>query len=317
MGLITVAGQTGCRFEEVARISAQRLHFQLVTESHLATTIEKEFGPGTPIPDRAYADLMASILAGMSVERHLLVAAEGAESLFKRLPGMVRIFIVAPEAVRVGNVMLDRRLDRPAARQLLRQMEQLRKEQRKRRFGKVNAPPESFDLIVNAEKLSSDQIADIIEAAVVSTGLIERGALSAAAEAQIQFQVRLRLAKHGIVPPGKVSLPRKPFAHPSEQIFANLLDFYRIPWDYEPRSFPIQWDRDGKVSEAFTPDFYLHEFDLYVELTTMKQSLVTRKNRKVKLLRQIYPHINIQVYYQKDFENLIFKYGLAERLTTA
>ena len=65
--------------------------------------------------------------------------------------------------------------------------------------------------------------------------------------------------------------------------------------------------------ESFTPDFYLPEFDLYVELTTMKQSLVTRKNRKVRLLRELYPHLNIQVFYQKDFENLIFKYGLAER----
>jgi hypothetical protein len=115
------------------------------------------------------------------------------------------------------------------------------------------------------------------------------------------------------VPPDKVALPRKLFAHPSEEIFANLLDFYRIPWEYEPRSFPIQWDREGKVSEAFTPDFYLTEFDLYVELTTMKQSLVTKKNRKVKLLKELYPHVNIQVFYQKDFENLIFKYGLAER----
>ena len=91
------------------------------------------------------------------------------------------------------------------------------------------------------------------------------------------------------------------------------MDFYRIPWEYEPRSFPIQWDRDGKVAEAFTPDFYLSEFDLYVELTTMKQSLVTKKNRKVKLLKELYPHVNIQVFYQKDFENLIFKYGLADR----
>ena len=69
-------------------------------------------------------------------------------------------------------------------------------------------------------------------------------------------------------------------------------------------------DKDGHVTEAFTPDFYLAEFDLYVELTTMKQSLVTKKNRKVKLLRAIYPHINIQVFYQKDFQDLVFKYGL-------
>jgi len=115
------------------------------------------------------------------------------------------------------------------------------------------------------------------------------------------------------VPPGAVRLPDKSFAHPSEQVFANLLDFYRIAWEYEPRNFPVQWDAEGRISESFTPDFYLPEFDLYVELTTMKQSLVTRKNRKIRLLRELYPHLNVQIFYQKDFENLIFKYGLAER----
>jgi hypoxanthine phosphoribosyltransferase len=125
--------------------------------------------------------------------------------------------------------------------------------------------------------------------------------------------MRLKLARYGLVPPANVTLRSKMFAHPSEEMFANLLDFYRIAWEYEPRSFPVKYDQDGSVLEAFTPDFYMPEFDLYVELTTMKQSLVTRKNRKVRLLRELYPHLNIQVFYQKDFENLIFKYGLASK----
>jgi hypothetical protein len=156
-------------------------------------------------------------------------------------------------------------------------------------------------------------MAELAETAVAAAGLRERGYLSAAAEAQLQFQMRLKLARYGIAPPDKVQLRRHNFAHQSEQMFANLLDFYRIAWEYEPRSFPIQWDRDGNPLEAFTPDFYLPEFDVYIELTTMKQAHVTRKNRKVRLLRELYPQINIQVFYQKDFENLIFKYGLAER----
>jgi hypothetical protein len=148
---------------------------------------------------------------------------------------------------------------------------------------------------------------------VASSGLKERGHLSRAAEAQLQFQMRFRLSRFGIVPPGNITLRNKMFANASEEIFANLLDFYRIAWEYEPRSFPVQYGADGSVLESFTPDFYLPEFDLYVELTTMKQSLVTRKNRKVRLLRELYPHLNIQVFYQKDFENLVFKYGLVER----
>src|SRR5512146_2461176 len=83
-----------------------------------------------------------------------------------------------------------------------------------------------------------------------------------------------------------------PFAHPAEQEFATFLDFYRIRWQYEPLSFPLRWESD-RVSEMFTPDFYLPEQDLYVELTTRKQSLVTRKNRKMRRLRELYPDVNV------------------------
>lgn len=313
MGLIALSGQPGCRFEEVARIAANRLSFELVTASRIASLVENEFAPLATVPDKAYLDLVASIVARLATSHHLLICGDGLELLFKQFPGMLRVNIVAPDSVRVGNIMLDERLERPAARQLIRAMEERQRTERKQRFGLSGLPAHLFDLILNAEQLDPEHIADLIANAAHSSGLIERGYLSAAAEAQLQFRCRLRLSKHGIVPPDKVALPRKSFAHPSEEIFANLLDFYRIAWEYEPRSFPIQWDREGKVSESFTPDFHLPEFELYVELTTMKQSLVTKKNRKVKLLRELYPHINIQVFYQKDFENLIFKYGLAER----
>ncbi len=153
-------------------------------------------------------------------------------------------------------------------------------------------------------------MAEVLRAAVAARCLAEQGLLSAAAEAKLQFRLRLELARHGIVPAGRAKLKPVVFGHPSEEMFANLLDFYRIEWQHEPRSFPLQWNQDGNVSEAFTPDFYLPEFDLYVELTTMKQALVTRKNRKIKLLRAVYPHINIQIFYQKDFQELVFKYGL-------
>jgi hypothetical protein len=226
---------------------------------------------------------------------------------------MLRVHVVAPENVRIGNLMLDHRLDRPAARQLLLDLEAADRADRKAKFGKTRATAELFDLVLNSEALTTEQMADLTQAAVTVAGLKDRGLLSPAAEQQLQFQMRLKLARFGIVPPGNVTLRKKMFAHPSEEMFANLLDFYRIAWEYEPRSFPVKYDQDGGVLEAFTPDFYLPEFDLYVELTTMKQSLVTRKNRKVRLLRELYPHLNIQVFYQKDFENLIFKYGLAAR----
>jgi hypothetical protein len=235
---------------------------------------------------------------------------------------MLRLHVVAPESVRLGNLMQDCKLNRAEAKARLREMEAARALVRKRRFGQKISRPTDFDLVLNARRLAPSEMMDLLEAAVKSQGLLDSGPLAAAAAAEVQFRVRLQLARFGIVAPKRPNLDtkelereeRKEFGHPSEQVFANLLDFYGIAWDYEPRSFPLQWDKDGKVSEAFTPDFYLPEFNLYVELTTMKQANVTRKNRKIRLLRAIYPHVNIQVFYQKDVQDLVTKYGLPERL---
>ena len=104
------------------------------------------------------------------------------------------------------------------------------------------------------------------------------------------------------------SLRPSSFGHSSEEEFAKLLDFYRIEWLYEPRSFPLVW-QNGKVAEMFTPDFYLPELDLYIELTTLKQSLITEKNRKLRRLRELYPEINIKLLNKSDYLRLLAKYG--------
>ena len=98
------------------------------------------------------------------------------------------------------------------------------------------------------------------------------------------------------------------FAHPSEEEFAKLLDFYRIEWLYEPRSFPLRWE-ESRIVEMFTPDFYLPELDLYVELTTLKQKLITEKNRKLRQLKQLYPEISIKLLSKENFLKLLAKYG--------
>jgi hypothetical protein len=100
------------------------------------------------------------------------------------------------------------------------------------------------------------------------------------------------------------------FAHESERQFAKLLDFYQIEWDYEPRSFDIEWDKEGNVTQRFTPDFFLPQFDLYIEITTLNQRLVTKKNRKARRLKELYPEVNIRVFYQRDYHSLLLKYGL-------
>jgi len=100
------------------------------------------------------------------------------------------------------------------------------------------------------------------------------------------------------------------FAHNSERQFARLLDFYRVEWEYEPTAFPIEWDAAGQPVQHFRPDFYLPTFGLYIEITTLNQRLVTKKNRKVRRLRELYPDARIKVLYQRDYLSLLAKYGL-------
>jgi hypoxanthine phosphoribosyltransferase len=100
------------------------------------------------------------------------------------------------------------------------------------------------------------------------------------------------------------------FVNQAEVECARILDFYGLRWEYEPRSFVLEEDDQGRVLEAFTPDFYLPEQDLYLEVTVMKQSLITRKNRKIRKLRERYPDVKIKLFTKRDFERLAEKYGL-------
>src|SRR3954451_2509852 len=90
---------------------------------------------------------------------------------------------------------------------------------------------------------------------------------------------------------------------------SRILDFYAVRWEYEPHTFPILWNLEGAVVESFAPDFYLPELDIYLEMTTLKQRLVRKKNRKLRRLRELYPDLRIKLFYARDFRALMLKYG--------
>ncbi|MGH2537292.1 MAG: hypothetical protein ACRDHL_07855 [Candidatus Promineifilaceae bacterium] len=117
----------------------------------------------------------------------------------------------------------------------------------------------------------------------------------------------------GSRPRNGASSPPNRFAHPAEQTFAQLLDYYGVEWQYEPRSFALAWDEAGNVTEAFTPDFYLPQSDQFIELTTLRPKLITLKNRKLRRLKELYPEINIKLLRRQELRGLMIKYGLAEQ----
>jgi len=105
---------------------------------------------------------------------------------------------------------------------------------------------------------------------------------------------------------------RPVFVHPIEAIFARILDFYGVAWEYEPRTFPLEWDAQGNVTVAFTPDFYLPQQNLYIELTTLRPKLTLKKNRKMKRIKELYPEINIKIYKRRELRNMMLRFGLVE-----
>ena len=108
--------------------------------------------------------------------------------------------------------------------------------------------------------------------------------------------------------------PQAPsFVHPAEEMFARVMDYYGVRWIYEPRTFDLEWDANGKVTLAFTPDFYLPDQDLYVELTTLRPQLSTKKNKKMRLMAELYPDINIKLMKRREMRDLMVKYGLYDQ----
>ncbi len=103
------------------------------------------------------------------------------------------------------------------------------------------------------------------------------------------------------------------FAHQAERMFAQVLDFYGIEWVYEPRTFPLEWDQNERVTTAFTPDFYLPQQDVYIELTTLRPRLSNRKNWKMRRMAELYPDVNVKMLKRREMRALMVKYGLYEQ----
>jgi len=102
------------------------------------------------------------------------------------------------------------------------------------------------------------------------------------------------------------------FVNQIEEAFARILDYYHIRWEYEPRTFDLEWDETGAVSVAFTPDFYLPDEELYVELTTLRPKLMRQKNAKLRRMAELYPDVKIKLFKRQDLRDMMIKYGMDE-----
>jgi len=159
-------------------------------------------------------------------------------------------------------------------------------------FGKDHGECKLYDLTINTEFLGIDECVSAVMGVCSSK------------ESSREI-VRSAQSENAIVNINQ----RFDFKNPAEVEFARILDMYQIEWIYEPKTFPIEWDAEGNVTLAFSPDFYLPKFDTYLELTTMNQKYVTMKNKKARKLRELYPGINVKIVYKKDFLSLVERFS--------
>lgn len=311
MAVITISREPGALGEEVAARVAGLLGFLLVDrgflarfrqeadlgEADVAGVDEANLGEecGSDPESEDCAKLRPDLIARLAGDHDLVVIGGGGQGLFHNRPGTLHVRIVASRRFRVGQARSHRGLTAREARRYIMDLE-ARRSRYVRFLYRMNwADPSLYDLTLRMDRLSIEQALNLI--------------VAAADEMRLR-QVPRRLIVENLLPEIEKRRSSARFANDTEREFARFLEFYRIPYQYEPRTFPLEVDANGKVLEAFAPDFYLPEQDLFIELTTMKQSLVTRKNRKIRKLRRLHPEVNIRIFYQRDFYNLLAKYGL-------
>jgi cytidylate kinase len=313
MAVITISRQPGTFGEEIAARIAGRLGFTLVDKTYLAglwreddldEAILKRIDKGIPAnasvldPEiETSIKLLADLIAQLAEDQDLVVVGRAAQGLFRNRAGTLHLKVIASRHVRVKQLQ---RTEGLSARQVgmhIRELENRRTRYLRYLYGMNWNDPSIYDLTLNMDRLSIGQAVNLVLAAV--------------AETRIREVPRNRIVAK-LLPETEERHNHGRFVHDAEEQFANFLEFYGITYEYEPRTFALERDAEGRIIEAFTPDFYLPETDLYIELTTMKQSLVTRKNRKVRKLKRLYPDINIRIFYQRDYYRMMAKFGLLE-----
>lgn len=305
MAIITISRQIGSGGDEIAVRLARELGFTLVDHGLLIRLMqehglskaefeeldEERYGLAGQDREerRVHVDLLHTLIADLAAEKDLVVLGRGGQFIFRGFPGALHVRVVAGAEERTKRLMDERGIDEKSAASLVQESDEARRAFIEYHYGEDWDAAAHYDLILNTDRLSREAATQIVRLAVETTDLIGKGR---------EIGSWLETARP------------VPFAHPSEEEFAKVLDFYRIRWEYEPKAFPIARDETGKVTEAFAPDFYLTDADLYIELTTLKQSLVTEKNRKIRRFRELYPEVKLKVFYGRDYRDLLAKYGL-------
>lgn len=309
MAIITISRQSGSLGREIAEQLAENLsiplikrktfineHFTDIATPYEISMLEKspKFYLKQATDGITFKEHMKNRLIAEAEKGPCVILGMGGQVIFARHPDAINIRVIASESKRYDVFLRKYGVQETEAENILRQSDR-----RHRRFLHTLYEidwndPDLYDIILNTDNMTIEHCVELI-------------AFNINIKESLRFSANLNLNNNGI----ENFSPNKPtFKHPAEEEFANILDMYGIEWQYEPKTFPVKWDAEGNVTMAISPDFYLPKFDTYIEITTMDQKYITTKNKKVKLVRKLYPNININIVYKKDFYSLLERFGL-------
>ena len=305
MPIITISRQMGSLGDEVASALSSKLGWELITrdllmgkffpdlqEDQQARLLESaKFYLSEYKDGKSFKEVLSESLHAMAENTPAILMGFGSQLLFSDYDSAIHVRIVASDETRLARIEKQFQLPESAARELLASTDKEHKRFVSHVFSADSTDFSLYHLILNTDYMSVDECV----AAILATFH----------EHELRVRIKTETKKEGSVN-HQTSLPV--FKNPSEAEFAKILDMYHIDWKYEPKTFPVEWDSEGNVTLAFSPDFYLPRFDTYLELTTMNQKYVTKKNRKLKKVKELYPGTSIKIVYKKDFLEL------AERL---
>lgn len=308
MSIITISRQSGSLGDELANYLAGKLNCEVITRSYAMENFfgddgETEEGVSEKLADSArfflseipgkngitYKDLLTQKITELAdSSENLIVLGLGSCIVLKDRPDAVNIRVIASMETRKKRIARRYNVTEEEAESTASIGDRKHKRFVSILFETDLAEAELYDLTLNTDKLSVEECAQAVLALADKKANRIKISDETAKDESIDHQTETPV-----------------FKNETEEEFAKILDMYGIEWMYEPKTFPIEWDEDGNIKMAFSPDFFLPKFNLYLELTTMDQKYVTKKNKKARMVMDLYPGTNVRIVYKKDFQELI------------
>ncbi|MGI6123464.1 MAG: cytidylate kinase family protein [Acetivibrionales bacterium] len=309
MAVVTISRQSGSMGREIAEQLSARLNIPLITRKQLLSQILSntlspkelymlEQSPKFYLTESkkgiSYKELIEKSLLEEASKGPCVILGMAAQIIFANSPDAINIRVIASHETRQKRFEKKYGQKEEEASRLIKQSDRRHKRFTSILYNADWADPLQYDMILNTDNMTVEQCVELIAYNINLK------------ESMKYFSFFDKDTSNNNAP------SKKPvFKHPAEEEFANILNMYGIAWEYEPKTFPVKWDAEGNVTMAISPDFYLTKFDTYIEITTMDQRYVTTKNKKVKLMRELYPDVNINIVYKKDFYSLLERFGFS------